>query len=162
MIVAWNSLMISGLARAASVFQNREYLELAARPADFILTHQWLDGRFHRVNYDGQASVLAQSEDYALFIKALLDLHQAIAGSGQWTIGDGQGTDDGQHRSPAFWLENAVKVQDEFDEFLWSLKVVTTTLMPVVIYWCGNGAMWTMPPPPPTESLRLTWFGSCC
>jgi len=122
MIVAWNSLMISGLARAASVFHNQEYLEVAARAADFILTHQWLDRRFHRVNYDGEASVLAQSEDYALFTKALLDLHQAVAGNELWAMGNGQEKDNGQPRSHAFWLESAVKLQDEFDEFLWSLE----------------------------------------
>ena len=87
MIVAWNSLMISGLARAASVLQQPYYLELAANAAHFILQHQWVDGRFHRVNYDGKPDVLAQSEDYALFIKALLDLHQAGMGSGEWRVG---------------------------------------------------------------------------
>jgi uncharacterized protein YyaL (SSP411 family) len=119
MIVAWNSLMISGLARAASVFQQPEYLKLAAAAADFILKHQWIEGRFHRVNYDGKPDVLAQSEDYALFIKALLDLHQAVLGNGQWAAGNEQD----QSRSPAFWIESAVKVQEEFDEFLWSLEL---------------------------------------
>jgi hypothetical protein len=76
-IVAWNSLMISGLARAASVFQQPSYLTLAANAAHFILQQQWVEGRFYRVNYDGKPDVLAQSEDYALFIKALLDLDQA-------------------------------------------------------------------------------------
>jgi hypothetical protein len=79
MIVAWNSLMISGLARAAAVFQNSAYLEMADRATRFILEQQQVEQRFHRLNYDGQASVIAQSEDYALFIKALLDLHQATA-----------------------------------------------------------------------------------
>jgi len=41
MIVAWNSLMISGLARAYGVFRQPEYLELAARAANFILDNQW-------------------------------------------------------------------------------------------------------------------------
>jgi len=35
MIVAWNSLMISGLARAYGVFRQELYLELAARGALF-------------------------------------------------------------------------------------------------------------------------------
>ena len=108
MIVAWNSLMISGLARAAAVFGNSEYLELAVKAADFILEHQWIDGRFHRLNYDGETAVMAQSEDYALFIKALLDLHQGslsvVAESDKW-------------------LQKAVEVQAEFDEFLWSVEL---------------------------------------
>ncbi|GAB4431675.1 MAG: thioredoxin domain-containing protein [Cyanobacteria bacterium J069] len=77
MIVAWNSLMISGLARAAAVFQREEYFHLAARAAEFIWQNQIVEGRLHRLNYDGSAAVIAQSEDYALLIKALLDLDQA-------------------------------------------------------------------------------------
>ncbi|MEA5502559.1 thioredoxin domain-containing protein [Halotia wernerae UHCC 0503] len=104
MIVAWNSLMISGLARSAGVFQEPLYMEIAARAATFILEHQFIDGRFQRLNYQGQATVLAQSEDYALFIKALLDLQAC--------------SPDQKH-----WLEKAIALQDEFDQFLWSVEL---------------------------------------
>ncbi len=114
MIVAWNSLMISGLARAYSMFSQSEYLELATGAAKFILEHQWIEGRFHRLNYDGQASVLAQSEDFALFIKALLDLHQTSLG---------ETSEQGAAITHSFWLEKALKVQQEFDEFLWSSEL---------------------------------------
>ncbi|MEH1773847.1 thioredoxin domain-containing protein [Nostoc sp.] len=104
MIVAWNSLMISGLARAAGVFQQPLYLELAARAANFIWENQFVDGRFQRLNYQGKPTVLAQSEDYALFIKALLDLQASNPEQEQW-------------------LENAIAIQDEFNEFLWSVEL---------------------------------------
>ena len=104
MIVAWNSLMISGLARAAGVFQQPLYLELAARAANFILENQFVDGRFQRLNYQGEPSVLAQSEDYAFFIKALLDLQAS----------------NPEHQQ---WLEKAIAIQDEFNQFLWSLEL---------------------------------------
>ncbi|MEH2243766.1 thioredoxin domain-containing protein [Nostoc sp.] len=104
MIVAWNSLMISGLARAAGVFQQSLYLELAARAANFIWENQFVDGRFHRLNYQGEPSVLAQSEDYAFFIKALLDLQASNPEQKQW-------------------LEKAIAIQDEFNEFLWSVEL---------------------------------------
>jgi uncharacterized protein YyaL (SSP411 family) len=104
MIVAWNSLMISGLARAYGVFQEPLYLELATKAANFILEHQFVDGRFHRLNYQGEATVLAQSEDYAFFIKALLDLEACCPEQKQW-------------------LEKAIAVQEEFDEFLWSVEL---------------------------------------
>ncbi|MBD2489831.1 thioredoxin domain-containing protein [Aulosira sp. FACHB-615] len=104
MIVAWNSLMISGLARAGGVFQSPLYLELAAQAANFIWENQFVNGRFHRLNYQGEATFLAQSEDYAFFIKALLDL-QACS------------PDDQQ------WLEKAIAIQEEFDEFLWSVEL---------------------------------------
>ncbi|HEY9696930.1 MAG TPA: thioredoxin domain-containing protein [Trichocoleus sp.] len=115
MIVAWNSLMISGLARSAAVFQNSEYLELAAQAAQFILDHQQVNDRLHRLNYDGQASVIAQSEDYALFIKALLDLHQAIL-----SLKPAIPT---LKLEPQPWLDRAIQIQTEFDEFLWSLEL---------------------------------------
>ncbi|WP_370528868.1 thioredoxin domain-containing protein, partial [Tychonema sp. LEGE 07199] len=116
MIAAWNSLMISGLARAAAVFGNLDYLELAVNAANFILDNQWQNGRFQRLNYDGQSAVAAQSEDYALFVKALLDLHQAslILGSGE---------EAKQLPNSQFWLEKALLVQEEFDEFLWSVEL---------------------------------------
>ncbi|MEG4073955.1 thioredoxin domain-containing protein [Microcoleus sp. Pol14C2] len=116
MIAAWNSLMISGLARAAAVFGNWEYLELAVTTANFILDNQWADGRFQRLNYDGQSAVTAQSEDYALFVKALLDLHQA-------SLTLGKGEEAKQLPNSHFWLEKAVQVQEEFDEFLWSVEL---------------------------------------
>ncbi|MBW4614342.1 MAG: thioredoxin domain-containing protein [Desmonostoc vinosum HA7617-LM4] len=104
MIVAWNSLMISGLARAAGVFQQPSYLELAAQAANFILNHQFVNGRLYRLNYAGQPAVLAQSEDYAFFIKALLDLHACDPNQKQW-------------------LEKAIAIQEEFNEFLWSIEL---------------------------------------
>ncbi|MEH2078214.1 MAG: thioredoxin domain-containing protein [Nostoc sp.] len=104
MIVAWNSLMISGLARAAGVFQEPSYLELAARAANFILENQFVNGRFQRLNYQGEPTILAQSEDYALFIKALLDLQAS----------------NPEHQQ---WLEKAIAIQDEFNEFLWSVEL---------------------------------------
>lgn len=108
MIVAWNSLMISGLARAYGVFSQPQYLELATQATKFILDNQFVDGRFYRLNYEGQTSVLAQSEDYALFIKALLDLHQASLKT---------------ENQSSFWLEKAISLQEEFNEYLWSVEL---------------------------------------
>ncbi|UKO99227.1 thioredoxin domain-containing protein [Nostoc sp. UHCC 0870] len=105
MIVAWNSLMISGLARAAAAFHEPEYWKIAAQAANFIWEHQFVDGRFHRLNYEGKPTVLAQSEDYALFIKALLDLYQT------------------QNPQQSLWLEKAIALQTEFNEFLWSVEL---------------------------------------
>ncbi|MGD1950557.1 MAG: thioredoxin domain-containing protein [Leptolyngbyaceae cyanobacterium] len=106
MIVAWNSLMISGLARAAAVFNQPDYLDLAIEAAQFILQNQWVNGRFHRLNYNGTPTVFAQSEDYALFIKALLDIQQANLAFSPDTSID--------------WLAHAKTVQAECDQWLWS------------------------------------------
>jgi uncharacterized protein len=127
MIVAWNSLMISGLAVAYKVFQQPSYLELATGAANFIWENQFVDARFHRLNYVdaqsltsgrvGQPTVLAQSEDYALFIKALLDLHQASL------LIENQPSPNSNFQSSSYWLEKAIALQDEFDEFLWSIEL---------------------------------------
>ncbi|KYC40132.1 glycosidase [Scytonema hofmannii PCC 7110] len=129
MIVAWNSLMISGLARAYGVFQREEYLELAARAANFILNNQFVDGRFHRLNYESQPTTLAQSEDYAFFIKALLDLHQVSLGrednspNSQLPIAPYPQRGPHLPHSPSYWLEKAIAVQFEFHEYLWSVEL---------------------------------------
>ncbi len=109
MIVAWNSLMISGLARAAAVFTQPEYLAIALQSAHFILDHQWLDDRFHRIYYDGAVAIPAQSEDYAFFIKALLDLHQACLALGKT-------------EEAAGLLASALQIQKEFDDLLWAIE----------------------------------------
>lgn len=109
MIVAWNSLMISGLARSYAVFRNLEALELASQAATFILQNQWINQRFHRINYNGSVEGLAQSEDFAFFIKALLDLHQVTC-SIQSDAPENQ----------IDWLAEAIRIQAEFDQYLWS------------------------------------------
>jgi len=76
MIVAWNALMISGLVRAAQVFKRDAYLQTAVGAARFILDHQYRDGEFYRISYDGEPAVSAKAEDYALFVRALLDLYR--------------------------------------------------------------------------------------
>jgi len=100
-IVAWNGLTISGLARAYAVMREQSYLDLAVKSMDFILTNQWKSDHLQRLNYGGEATVAGQSEDYAFLIKALLDLHNACP--------------DNIH-----WLEQAIKLQAEFDRLLWS------------------------------------------
>ncbi|MEM8722870.1 MAG: thioredoxin domain-containing protein [Cyanobacteria bacterium P01_G01_bin.39] len=104
MIAAWNSLMVSGLARAYAVFKEQIYGDLAINAVNFILQNQWLNGRLQRLNYDGMATVAAQSEDYALLIKALLDLQAAYPQDSQW-------------------LKHALKIQEEFDQQLWSIEL---------------------------------------
>ena len=100
-ITAWNALMISGLATAYRAFQKPIYKQLAVKAARFILENQWIEGRLQRINYEGQAAVVAQSEDYALLIKALLDLHQAVPNQAD------------------FYLEQAIAIQAEFDRYFW-------------------------------------------
>lgn len=104
MIVAWNSLMISGLAHAFGVFNDENYLNLAINATNFILNNQWQNDRFYRLNYHGEVSVFAQSEDYAFFIKALLDLYK-------------------NNPENTFWLDKAKEIQEEFNEYFWCVEM---------------------------------------
>jgi uncharacterized protein len=101
MIVAWNSLMISGLARAYAVFDEAEYKRLAINAINFIWQQQRQANRLYRLNYNGKVAIFAQSEDYAFLIKALLDLQAACPEENQW-------------------LEYALELQAEFDLLFWN------------------------------------------
>ncbi len=107
MIVAWNSLMISGLARAAVALHRPGWLSIAVKVAQFIQQQQWVDGRLYRLNYEGKPQVSAQSEDYALLIKAVLDVQQAVLVFPELA----QDVD---------WLQMAINIQGEFDRWFWS------------------------------------------
>jgi uncharacterized protein YyaL (SSP411 family) len=107
LIVAWNALMISGLARAAIALQTPAYLATALAAAEHIRQHQWIGSQLHRLGYDGTPQVPAQAEDYALLIKAFLDLHQAGL-----VLADAATATD--------WLTLAISTQQEFDHHLWS------------------------------------------
>ncbi len=54
----------------------------------------------YRLNYNGKVSVLAQAEDYALLIKACLDLQQNQA-----------------ENNDNYWLNKALEIQSEFDQY---------------------------------------------
>jgi uncharacterized protein YyaL (SSP411 family) len=107
MIVAWNSLMISGLARAAVAFDCPEWLTIALNAAQFIHLNQRVENRLYRLNYEGTPQVFAQSEDYALLIKAFLDVQQAVL----MFPGLSQDVD---------WLQVAIDTQAELDRWFWS------------------------------------------
>lgn len=108
MIVAWNSLMISGLAKAAAAFARKDYLVLAIETAGFIQQYQQSNDVLYRLNYDGHVEVAAQSEDYALLTKALLDIQQACVFF------------EAYRGMAADWLEAAIALQTQFDKTLGS------------------------------------------
>ena len=78
-LVSWNGLMISALARAASVLGDAEYLRASEKSAEFILNKLY-DSKVKRLlrRYrDGEARYEANLEDYGFFIMGLLDLYEA-------------------------------------------------------------------------------------
>jgi hypothetical protein len=76
-IVSWNGLMISALARAGQVLGQPRYTRAAAAAADFILNHLALPGGLCHCHAGGQARLEAYQDDYAALANALLDLYEA-------------------------------------------------------------------------------------
>ncbi len=99
LILAWNALMISGLVHVYRAFGEPSYLSRAQRCAQFLIQNQGTVDQLYRVNYEGVRAVAAQAEDYALGIRALLDLFSA--------------TQDPQ------WLTTAQHWQTLMDQALW-------------------------------------------
>ena len=76
-IVAWNGLAISALARGARALNKPRYATEAKRTADFILARLEEGGRLKRVWKDGRAKAEGTLEDYAFLTAGLLDLYEA-------------------------------------------------------------------------------------
>ena len=78
-LVSWNGLMISALARAYQVLDDPSYLQMAEKSADFILTKLY-DSKAKRLLHRyraGEARYDANLEDYAFLTMGLLDLYEA-------------------------------------------------------------------------------------
>lgn len=95
-IVAWNGLMISGLAKSADVLGEPEHLVLARQCAQFLFDKLSTGGKDLRRSWrEGAADVPAFAPDYALLIQGLLDLYEATF--------------------ELKWLQWALQLQEEFD-----------------------------------------------
>lgn len=74
----WNGLMISAFAKAAQVFDEKKYIEIAESAVKFILKDMTLpNGRLLHRYRNGKADVAGNLDDYSFFIAALLDLYEA-------------------------------------------------------------------------------------
>ncbi len=79
-LVAWNSLVIRGMAEAAFAFERKEWLEYAKRAANWIWETQLFDDhRLHALCYeDNIPGINAYLDDYAFYAEALLTLGSKI------------------------------------------------------------------------------------
>ena len=76
-ILSWNGLMISALARAYPILGAPAYLRAATAAADFILSHMAEGGELRHAFAEGRAALRAYQDDYACLINGLLDLYEA-------------------------------------------------------------------------------------
>ncbi len=79
-LVAWNSLVIRGIAEAAFAFGRKEWLEYAKRAANRIWENQLFDDhRLHALCYEDNIPGLnAYLDDYTFYAEALLTLGSKI------------------------------------------------------------------------------------
>ncbi|MCB1207421.1 MAG: thioredoxin domain-containing protein, partial [Verrucomicrobiae bacterium] len=99
----WNGLMISAYARAAQVLGDDSYGEVAKKAADFLLSSLTRDdGRLLKRYRQGEAGLTAHLEDYAFFIRGLLDLYETTFDVG--------------------YFERALAFQKVLDEHFWDEK----------------------------------------
>jgi len=76
-LLDWNALMISSFSKGYRVLNNPAYLTAARSAVTFILDKLVRDdGRLLHRYRDGESKILAQVDDYAFFIQALLDLYE--------------------------------------------------------------------------------------
>lgn len=75
-LTAWNALMIEGLARAARIFDDADWLAAARRAMDWLRVAHWRDGRLLAASRNGRAYLPAYLDDHAFLLAALLELLQ--------------------------------------------------------------------------------------
>ena len=74
-LTSWNGLMLKGLCEAYRAFHNPEYLDLALRNAEFIISNMIIEGRrLKRIASDQEA--FAFLDDYANIIDAFIALYE--------------------------------------------------------------------------------------
>ena len=74
---SWNGMMISGMARAARVFNRPDWLRSAQQAMSFAQHTLWQDGKLLATYKDGKAHLNAYLDDYAFLLDASLQLMQA-------------------------------------------------------------------------------------
>lgn len=75
-LVAWNGLALSALAKGSALLGEPRYLEAAEACADFLQRELWRDGTLLRTWRQGRGHTPGFLEDYGALILGLLDLYQ--------------------------------------------------------------------------------------
>ncbi len=98
-LVGWNGLMISAMARGGLILDDARFTEAARRAATFIKQKMWQGGALKRTSRLGLTSHRGVLNDYAFLIHGVLDLFES--------------TQD------VAWLDFAIQLQNALDAHFW-------------------------------------------
>ena len=76
-LASWNGLMLCAFAEAGAALERQDYLDAAARNANFLLTAMRPEGTLQRTYREGQAKLPGFLEDYSFVADGLLSLYEA-------------------------------------------------------------------------------------
>lgn len=77
-LTSWNGLIIGSLANAGRVFRNDDYIQMAVKSADFIVSNLIdSNGNLMSTFIDGKAYNFGFLEDYAFLLYGLLELYES-------------------------------------------------------------------------------------
>ena len=76
-LTSWNGLMLRSFAEAARYLARPDYLQVAIKNAEFLLSNLRRDGRLLRTYKDGRAHLNGYLEDYVFLADGLLALYEA-------------------------------------------------------------------------------------
>ncbi len=92
-LTAWNGLMLAAVAESARVLDRKDYLLLATRNAEFLLSQLIAGGKLRRSWRNGSAISEVFLEDYSALILGLLELYQADFNN-KWFVAAKELTDE--------------------------------------------------------------------
>lgn len=76
-VTSWNGLAVRAFAHAGRALNRSDYVERAARCAEYLLTRVMVNGRLHRVSSEEHVEVPAFLDDYANVLNGVLALWEA-------------------------------------------------------------------------------------
>lgn len=77
-LTSWNGLMIAGLADSGRILKRQDYIDAAAKAAEFVLRElKTSEGRLLRSYALGEGKLSGYLDDYAFLVHGLLRLHLA-------------------------------------------------------------------------------------
>ncbi len=88
-LTSWNGLALSALCKGYQITGDRRYLDAAIKNAEFIRDKLYVDGKLVHSFREGRHSDGEFLEDYAFYVKGLLDLYESDGSRRELSIGCG-------------------------------------------------------------------------